>query len=309
MKMTKTVLITGTYGFLGRNLALGFKNAGYRVVGIGHGAWCYEEYSQFGIDKWISSSITIDSLMQLNEKIDFAVHCGGSGSVGYSVEYPALDFEKTVNSTLAVLEFLRILNPSAHFIYPSSPAVQGIHNDSPIKEDNAVIPLSPYGYHKRISEMLCESYHKNFGLKITIIRFFSIYGMGLKKQLLWDACLKIEKAIEKVEFFGTGEETRDWVHISDAVKLILKIVESNKSNFDIINCGSGIRITIKEVIEKIVSAFNKNIKIYFNGNNKPGDPKYYLADISKALKLGWKPMVNIENGILEYVEWYMNNKK
>lgn len=300
----KTVLITGAFGFLGRYAAKRFKQDGYRVVGIGHGKWHTHEYNQWGIDEWYESTITFEAIINTNQSFDIIVHCGGSGSVGFSYQNPYEDFQKSVQSTLSLLEFIRLRNPNCHFIYPSSPAVQGDLGDKEITEDDPSNPVSPYGFHKRAAEELCLSYNKNFNLKISIIRYFSIFGEGLQKQLLWDACLKIKNSENEIMFFGTGEETRDWIYVEDASSLMIFIAKNEKNKLSIINCGSGIRTTIKDTLNQLVEIYNKKVNIQFNHVVKPGDPRYYHADITKALNLGWKPTVTFEEGLKRYLIFF-----
>jgi UDP-glucose 4-epimerase len=102
----KQVLVTGAYGFLGRNVAKEFKKAGNYVAGIGHGKWDKDEYSKWGIDDWYETTITFEALLNINHKFDIIIHCGGSGSVGFSWENPYEDFQKSVGSTLSVLEYI-----------------------------------------------------------------------------------------------------------------------------------------------------------------------------------------------------------
>ncbi|MEJ2905643.1 NAD(P)-dependent oxidoreductase [Pedobacter panaciterrae] len=298
----KNVLITGAYGFLGRNVAKEFKANGAYVVGIGHGKWYQDEYTKWGIDEWHETTITFEALLNVNQEFDVIVHCGGSGSVGFSHENPYEDFQKSVQSTLSLLEFIRLRNPQCKFIYPSSPAVQGNLGNIPIKESMESVPVSPYGFHKKIAEQLCLSYHNNFNIQVGIIRYFSIYGAGLKKQLLWDACRKIQES-DVVVFFGTGKETRDWLNISDAARL-LRMFSEHVKGYDVINGGSGRSIEIQKVISDLCSHFNKPVSVKFNGATKEGDPIYFWADITKALSLGWKPEIDVEDGLEGYVKYY-----
>jgi len=299
----KRILITGTFGFLGKNTALAFKKEGCHVTGIGHGKWYEFEYAKYGIDRWIESTITFESLMNIREKFDVIVHCGGSGSVAFSYENPYEDFQKSVQSTLAIMEFIRLENPGCKFIYPSSPAVQGNVGDFPIRESDPMLPISPYGFHKKMAEEIAYCYNKNFGINIAIIRFFSIYGAGLKKQLLWDACHKIKNATDEVVFFGTGEETRDWIHVSDAAKLIVA-TSKIEEGFEIVNGGSGIRTTIEEVLRLLVNCYGREVKVRFNQVVKEGDPRFYQAETSKTFALGWKPQVDLNTGIMDYVNFF-----
>jgi UDP-glucose 4-epimerase len=300
----KKVLITGAYGFLGRYTAKAFKDADYHVSGIGHGKWHKYEYSKWGIDDWFESTITFEALMNINKRFDVIVHCGGSGSVAFSYQNPFEDFQKSVQSTLALLEYIRLQGNPCHFIYPSSPAVQGDVGDKKIKEDDPSDPVSPYGFHKKAAEELCFSYSKNFGLKVSVIRYFSIYGAGLQKQLLWDACMKIKNAVDEVMFFGTGQETRDWLYVTDASALILAIAANEKEKISIVNGGSGVRTTVAQTIAMLVKAYHKQINIKFNQEVKTGDPRFYHADTSKAEHLGWLPQVKVEEGILQYINYF-----
>lgn len=298
------ILITGAYGFLGRNIAREFKikDSESYVAGMGHGKWYKEEFSNWGLDDWFETTITFEALLNINKKFDVIVHCGGSGSVGFSHENPYEDFQKSVQSTLALLEYIRLQNTDCKLIYPSSPAVQGNIGNKPIKEDMSSVPVSPYGFHKKIAEELCLSYHRNFNIRVGIIRFFSIYGAGLKKQLLWDACRKISQGDEAV-FFGTGKETRDWIHVSDAASLVYTF-SNNIDGYTVINGGSGISLEIDRIIQQLCQTLERSIDIKFNGLVKEGDPVYFWADINKALSIGWKPKISIEYGLKDYAAYF-----
>ena len=298
----KRILITGAKGFLGSNTARYFKNLGYLTYGLGHGDLLVDECSETGLDYWYKSNICIDAIKEINVVFDVIVHCGGSGSVGFSVEYPYDDFKKTVDGTLEVLEYIRIYNPNTHLIYPSSPAVQGECIDEPIKESYVGKPASPYGYHKKIAEDLCQSYSSKYDLKISIVRLFSVYGNGLKKQLLWDACSKIKnKKIETI-FWGTGDETRDFIHIDDVVKIFEKLLYV-ENKYMVINGGTGEKTSIKSVVNKIKKLLNSETKIRFNQQIDEGNPIYYRASTEKLKKILNSDMKTVDKGFAEYVNW------
>lgn len=299
----KKILITGAKGFLGSNVAKHFKNLGYETYGIGHGGLSVDESKEIGLDYWKKDDVSIKSILEFNQAFDVIVHCGGSGSVGFSIEHPYDDFKKTVDGTLEVLEYMRVHNPSAHLIYPSSPAVQGEHPDEPIKEDYIGKPASPYGYHKKIAEDLCESYSEKFGLTISLVRLFSVYGNGLKKQLLWDACNKILNSDNEVLFFGTGDETRDFIHVDDVVLLFGKVIKENTS-FMIINGGTGVRYRINQIVEFIRNYLKKDIKIKFKNQVNIGNPQYYWADINKLEEINFNNLVKFEDGLSRYTKWF-----
>lgn len=298
----KKVLITGSKGFLGQNIAHYYSKKGYETYGIGHGDLLVDECKIIGLKYWIKSEITVDALKEMNQIFDLIIHCGGSGSVGFSIENPYQDFKKTVDGTLEVLEYMRLYNTGAQLIYPSSPAVQGEHPNTPIKEDFIGRPASPYGYHKKIAEDLCQSYSEKYGLSVKIIRLFSIYGNGLKKQLLWDACQKLMEGRTKVEFWGTGSETRDFIHIDDVLSLLDTVV-ATKDRFLIVNGGSGEKHTISEVIELIRKMLFSECTVSFNNQVNIGNPIYYWADMEKLSHLSWSPAINFEEGVRSYIGW------
>ncbi len=300
--MSKKILITGAKGFIGSNVAKHFKSLGYVTYGLDHGSLSIEESKEIGLDFWKKDDISIKAILELEQTFDVIVHCGGSGSVGFSLEHPYNDFKKTVEGTLEVLEYMRLYNPKAHLIYPSSPAVQGECEDTPIKEEYIGKPASPYGYHKKITEELCQSYCEKFGLKITIVRLFSVYGIGLKKQLLWDGVNKIKNAKTNVLFWGTGEETRDFIHINDVLELFKKIIETNDF-FLILNGASGKRRTIREVVFLIRKLLHSPVSLSFNNQKNVGNPAYYWADLEKAKRLGWSASTDFETGLKEYIAW------
>lgn len=298
----KKILITGAKGFLGSNTAKHFKSLGYETYGIGRGSLSAAESNEIGLEYWKQGDISIDSIAEFNQTFDLIVHCGGSGSIGFSIENPYEDFQKTVNGTLEVLEYMRLHNPNAHLIYPSSPAVQGEHPASPINEEYIGKPVSPYGYHKKITEDLCRSYSEKFGLKISVIRLFSVYGIGLKKQILWDAYHKIINAADDVEFWGTGNEIRDFIHIDDVIAIIKELLKV-KDRFAIVNGGTGKSYTIKNIVEMIKVLLQKNIKINFNQQTNLGNPVYYCADTTKLKTLGIKITKDLEQEIADYINW------
>ncbi len=300
----KKIIITGTYGFLGQNTALKFKENGYKVYGCGHGYWTEDEYKNWGIDEWLEGDISLELLQKFNIQPEVIVHCAGSGSVGLSLSEPASDFHKTVSSILAVLEFIRISSPKTKCVYPSSAAVYGEHIDAIISTHDPLNPASPYGVHKKIAEELCVSYYNHFGISVAMIRFFSIYGPGLKKQLLWDASNKLINQADGAEFWGTGNETRDWIYISDATELIY-LNAISPHDLSIINGGAGEKNTIKETLSILSKELHKEkISISFNNVVRAGDPRFYHADMSEALQCNWSPKINLEDGLKKYVDWF-----
>jgi UDP-glucose 4-epimerase len=299
----KHAIITGAHGFLGRHVAKVFSDNGFSVLGLGHGRWSKLEWQKWGLSEWHCCDITLDNLSRYAKKPGVVIHCAGSGSVEYSMTHPSQDFEKTVTTTISVLEFLRLYSPESTLIYPSSVAVYGTVEQLPISESASLNPISPYGVHKKIVEELCQSYVNNFKIRIAIIRFFSLYGRDLRKQLLWDACRKVTK--DDLTFYGTGNEIRDWIHVTDAARLILTLTSHTSTDMPIVNGGSGTGTKVSDVINRIIFTMGKNGIPRFSQQQKAGDPVGYIADTSKSFGYGWTPKVKMKKGIDEYVQWFL----
>jgi UDP-glucose 4-epimerase len=281
-------------------------NKGAQVIGIGHGIWKKSEWESWGLSEWYVGDITLDNLISYASKPDVIFHCASGSSVPFSISNPMIDFEKSINSTLAILNFMRIKNLNTHLVFPSSAAVYGLANNNLIKEDQGLNPISPYGLHKKINEELCIFYSKLYKLKITIVRLFSVYGPGMRKQLLWEACNSMNEN-QKV-FAGTGMETRDWIYITDAVNLLCLAANYSSASVAIVNGGTGRVATVKNVLD-LISSIYKGPPPQFSGIKRSGDPLHLQADITKAKSWGWIPEYKWENGIREYVGWFKNSEK
>ncbi len=302
MSEKKTVIVTGAFGTIGRQVASALALCDWYVVGVGHGRWGVGEQNKWGVSVWNERDITLESLRELAVKPALVVHCAGSGDVGASVRSPHTDFIRTVTTTAAMLEFLRNDCPDASFVYPSSAAVYGVVNQFPMKEGVSGQPTSPYGVHKKIAEEMVVEYARLFGLKASVVRLFSVYGEEFRKQLLWDACQRI--SLNESLFFGTGEETRDWLHVDDAARLLIQAGNYASSLCPIVNGGFGESVSVRNVLTDIFRLMGRNDQPSFCGTQRPGDPVDYHADIGEALAWGWRPEVSWKDGLARYVSWF-----
>jgi len=300
--MAGSALVTGAYGFVGRHVARRLEREGYFVIGIGHGAWTAAESRQWGVAEWHSADVNLQSLHTYARSPNLIVHCAGSGSVPFSVQHPAQDFDRTVGSTLAVLEFIRQTCPTATLVLPSSAGVYGHVSQMPITTASLRNPLSPYGMHKQIAEDLCRSYGNSFSVRSVIVRLFSVYGVGIRKQLLWDACMKLSS--RQWSFAGTGEETRDWIHVDDAADLLNWAASHATCGAPAINGGSGVATSIRAVVELIADRIGASARPIFTGSTRAGDPQHYLADMHPVQELGWRAQVDREAAMRAYVDWF-----
>lgn len=298
----KSALVTGACGYLGRYVSRALARENIKVTGIGHGDWAQSEQSDWGVADWYQADISLEALAALDCDIDAVFHCAGPSRHSESMTKPYEDYQGSVATTVAVLEFIRHHRPDAALVLPSSAAVYGVATEQPIKVTSPFSPLSPYGVHKIIAEDLCRSYGKYFGVRSAIVRLFSIYGIGLRKQLWWDSCVKFSKGVE--EFIGTGEETRDWLSVEDAATLMMCGAKRADSACPVANGGVGESSSIRDIISIIAETLGYSTNIRFDGTTRAGDPTDFKADITEALTWGWKPKHRWEDGVREFAQWY-----
>lgn len=301
----KRVLITGAHGFLGRYTARVFAKHKWHVAGVGHGNWSTAEWKAWGLSEWHETDVDLNALMTYGGEPDVIIHCAGSANVAFSMKFPAQDFERSVSTTVAVLEYARLQSSVPAVIFPSSAAVYGKVHSLPITEDHALTPVSPYGVHKFLCEQLLGSYCRHFRVPVGIVRFFSLYGAGLRKQILWDALNRLCRG--ENTFFGSGRETRDFLHVSDAASLLYCAAQNAGTGCPIVNGGTGTKISIAQLLEEIAQSLPKAPPAVFSGDSRDGDPEHYQADTARARAWGWTPSCQLSEGVAEYVRWFRQN--
>jgi UDP-glucose 4-epimerase len=293
------ILIIGCNGFIGSHLAYYFYKLNFTIVGcdIGDFAATFINYFKTnqqneGLENFIS-----------NNKIDYCINAAGSGNVSFSIQNPLVDFGSNTYTTIKILDLIKTYRPNCKYIHLSSAAVYGNPNTLPLTENHPQKPISPYGYHKWMSEIICSEYYNLYKIPITIIRIFSIYGTGQRKLLLWDICNKLMLKNE-IQLFGTGLESRDYIHIQDFASLIDCIIKVDYFQGDVINAGSGKETTIREIADIFSRYYKGTKKISFSGNARNGDPSNWKSDISKAKSLGFNSITQLDAGIIEYIQWF-----
>ena len=300
MNVHAVAIVTGAHGFVGRHVARRLASQGYTVHGIGHGVWEQQEWSHWELASWLCGEVTVRNLNRIVQVPNVVVHCAGGGSVSFAQLNPLEDFERTVVSTVEVLEYIRVRAPLATLVYPSSASVYG-DCASPITEDAPLAPVSQYGIHKLMAEQLIRSWTQRFSLSAAIVRLFSAYGPGLRKQLLWDACNKL--AVGDTVFMGTGKEVRDWLHIDDAAELLARAAILASPTCPILNGGSGKGVSVRELLDYLgESMFSEPRAVSFSNVQRAGDPPAYVADITAAQP--WTPQHHWREGVAEYVRWW-----
>ena len=293
------ILITGVRGFVGNNLYLKLKKKN-EIIGIGRKNRNYKNKYKNIIEK----EITHKNLVNLNFKPNVIIHCAGSGSVNKSIQNPKIDYEKNVNTTKDLIKFISELTKKPKVIMFSTAAVYG---NSCEKNKKKLKPISPYGRNKLKSENILLKKSKKFKFELIILRFYSIYGVGLKKQLIWDACEKINNKIN--DFYGSGNEMRSWINIKDVNRLIHFLIKKRSISNQTLDISGNDVVKNKFLVKKLFKLLNINKVPYFNKKNKKGDPIDQIFNNSILKNLGWKPKINLSNGLKEYAQWYKKNLK
>jgi UDP-glucose 4-epimerase len=304
----QTIIVTGAHGFLGRHTAKLAAATGLRVVGIGHGTWIDHEWLRWGLTEWHEADITVAGLRRCAADASAIIHFAGGSSVSFSLTNPAADFNRTVQTTANVMEFARIQSTKPQVVYCSSASVYGTANRIPILEESQPLPISPYGTNKYIAEQVVTSYASHYKVAALIVRLFSVYGSGLRKQLLWDASGKITSG--NAVFMGSGQEVRDLLHVSDAARLMLLAISYCNPECTVINGGTGNEVTVREVLHELSRNLgHRPQEIEFSGETRSGDPEKLVADIQRALSWGWRPKSTWKDGISEYASWWLEEKR
>ena len=177
-----------------------------------------------------------------------------------------------------------------------------------LKESDSLKPLSPYGVHKKQAEELCRLYHEHFGLQVHVFRVFSAYGAGLKKQLFWDLYKKSQTQTH-ITLFGTGNETREFIHVTDIANAMNKLIRLTLvQDFSITNRANNNSITIASAAQTFFKHIGFIGNLSFTGTNRTGDPLYWQADNGLLTDIGYVQKVSFDDGIKQYCKWLTAKK-
>lgn len=293
------ILVLGSQGFIGNYIVEFFKNIGEIVTGCDLVEYSGNDYIYHKVS--ILSS-DFDNIISENN-FDVCINASGSGNVSYSISHPLSDFDSNTLAVAKVLDTIRKYQPSCKYVHISSAAVYGNPTKLPINEYDVLKPMSPYGYHKYLSEIICKEYFELYNVPVAIIRPFSVYGNRLKKQLIWDICQKLNQ-IKSISLFGTGNETRDFIHVTDLVELISLVIKKGTFKCDIYNGAVGLETSISQIAEVMLKNFPGEKSISFSGEVKKGDPINWRADVELINQLGFVPSAKLDDKLVEYINWY-----
>lgn len=294
-------LITGGLGQVGSSIA--------EVLSKHHEVVILDNYSNNYIKNDFEKDIDIingdirnlEIVKTVSENVDCIIHTAAQIDVNRSINDPIYDADNNLIGTLNMLEAARNCSNIQKFIYFSSAAVFGIPAYLPIDEKHPCNPISPYGLSKLTGEKYCLLYHRLYNLPVACIRPFNIYSE--KQDVKNPYSGVISKFIEKVLvneppiIFGNGEQTRDFVHVTDVVAFIELIIENDDSIGEVFNVGTGRSTSINELAHMILTLSGKEDLGVLYEQKREGDIEQSFSDIEKSMKLGYKPKMLIEDGL------------
>ncbi|MGI4756365.1 MAG: NAD-dependent epimerase/dehydratase family protein [Janthinobacterium lividum] len=296
--------MTGGGGFIGSHLVRRLVSLGHNVTSLGSNR---EGAESIPGARYIYGDVSRDTLETIDFIPDTIYHLAGGSSVAASFGNLPQDFQKTVLSSVLLLDFIRRYWPQASLVYVSSAAIYGQAAHTKASHDLACLPISPYGVHKRQVESLLLDHARMFQTRSVIVRPFSVYGPGLRKQLLWDAMEKARRGV--FEFFGSGAELRDWVYVSDLVECLTGASKDAGTAVPVFNAGTCRAVSVREVLQELFSAAGYERQPVFLGKPKEGDPDSLVAEDSAESSLGSLFNTPLRAGLEAYVRWYREQQQ
>jgi UDP-glucose 4-epimerase len=298
----KDILVTGGAGFIGFHLCKKLSELTSNLTiydNLSSGKM--ENVKQLPKAHFVKADILNPKKLLAQEKADVIYHLAAQVVVPYSMENPVEDFETNARGTLNVLEKAR--KDDARLVFASSAAVYGNTAKLPTPETYGYNPASCYGLSKVVGEQYCNMYSQQYGLDITILRFANVYGPRCHG-VIPDFLDKLSKNPEKLEIIGTGQQSRDFVHVSDVVQALTLAATSENALGKTYNIGFGKTTKIIDLAKTILKILSLSNKTVITTTNVPwqGDIKTIWFDIHKIKKeLKWTPKISLENTLKEMI--------
>ncbi|OHA17022.1 MAG: hypothetical protein A3C79_01935 [Candidatus Taylorbacteria bacterium RIFCSPHIGHO2_02_FULL_45_28] len=315
----ETVLITGGAGFIGSHVVRRLIDGGYRVVCVDNFNTIYNPaFKEQNVAPFLSlksfrlerADIRDKAALKMTfekENPAYIVHLAALGDTRNAVDNPGEYVDVNINGTLNLLELTREYKVK-NIVMASSSSVYGNTPRFPwVESETADTPLSPYGATKRAAELFAYTYHHNFGLNITCLRFFNAYGEnnrpGMVPYVWTEALLKGKE----IEISGDGSRKRDYTYVGDVADAT--ILAMNKPlGYEVLNIGNNKPVSLLELLAVLEKATGKSSTRRMRPSHS-ASVEITCADISKAKRLlGWEPKVPIEEGIRRLIAWFRENR-
>jgi UDP-glucose 4-epimerase len=302
----KKVAVTGGLGFIGSHLVERLNENNDLVIVDNQSSGNIKNIQDLDFSRIDTDfgDITRVNLERIFEDVDYVYHMAAVTSVPQSVNDPLRSNEVNITGTLKVLEAAKKCGVKK-LIFSSSSAVYGETASLPISEKNPVNPLSPYAVTKVTGELYCTLYSEIYDLPTIALRYFNVFGPKQDPESQYAAVIPIfiDKILknQRPVIYGDGEQTRDFVNVKEVVDANILAAESNETGS--YNIGLGKSTTINYLFEMIKETMKKDIKPVYK-NERPGEIKHSVADISKARSLGYSPKNDFTDELTETVEWF-----
>lgn len=301
-----SILITGGAGFQGSHLAKRLVEEGYDVVILSTDSESAEKnVAAIGAPvTWVRGSITDEEVVDKTVRnCDIVYHLAAHIHVDQSITNPRATVAVNVLGTLNVLEAVRKYN--RRLIHVSSCEAYGAikEGDSSMDEAYELRPYSPYAASKAAVDRLCFAYVKTYDLDITIIRPFNVFGERQKDGpggALIPILVSRALSGEPLRVYGTGEQKRDYIYISDLVDAYMLVLNSKDTKGEVYNFGTGVATSVMDIATYIAKKLDATVE---HVQARPGEVFNFIANIEKAKRLGFTPKVSIWEGIDRYIAW------
>jgi UDP-glucose 4-epimerase len=305
------ILITGSNGFVGGSFGRFAARAGHTVLGVGRAAQPARGWPGPYAQADAASADLAPTLREFAPDVLF--HAAGTASVRASLEAPLEDLRASVLSFANALDSVRRSGARPLVLFPSSAAVYGDPAQLPVKEDAPARPISPYGFHKAACELVAREYADCFGLRVVVCRLFSLFGAAQRRLLVWELYRQCAGSGETIRLEGTGQETRDYLHVDELSSALLRLAESRLSHEPrgaggeclAVNVASGAVVSALELARRVRDLIAPVKEIRCRGVARPGDPRAWQADTSllRSLAPGWRPRPLAESLAACVEEW------
>lgn len=306
------ILITGGAGFQGSHLSEFLLKEGHEVTVLNTYSKEIEPNVAMLANKVrvIYGSVTDRTIVDKTVRgQDVVFHLAANINVDESLKNPLSFLDVNVMGTHYVLEAVK--EHHVRLIYASTCEVYGdghtLKEGELLDETAELSPNSPYAASKAAADRWCNAYHKSFGVNVTIVRPFNIYGERQKNGMFGALIpILVRRALrgETLTVFGEGTATRDYLNIDDLVQAYNLVLHHPELAGKAINFASGVNTQVKDIAEYIAKAFGANIE---HGPARPGEVQRFPADISLARSIGFEPKVGIWEGIDRYIAWASEN--
>lgn len=312
------VLVTGACGFIGSHVCEALLARGDVVVGLDNFNDFYDprlkEENRALLEQHAGFSLVRGSILDaavlarsFSPRPDAVVHLAAWAGVRPSIERPALYVRENVDGTVAVMDALRALPlPSGavpKLVFASSSSVYGTNAKVPFEEDDPIAqPVSPYAATKRAGELLAYTYHHLYGMDVTCLRFFTVYGPRQRPEMAIHKFARLLQDGRPVPRYGDGSTRRDYTFIADIVQGVLASVD-RCAGFRIYNLGNSRTVTLDQLIDGLAAALGVTPRIDPQPE-QAGDVPITFADVSRAVReLDYRPDYPLERGLAEFATW------